>query len=362
MPPALEAVHDRLAPAIGPFLEVLVEQVLATRPRIVGISSTFQQNLAAGGLARRIKERAPEICIVIGGANVALPMGTGLTQAFPWIDYFFAGEADLEFPAFCERYLKSGEKPQAKVIECAPIRDMTKVASPDFSDYFESLRDAQGRGLLPGDLPRFLSIESSRGCWWGAKHHCTFCGLNGATMDFRTKPAGRVLDEIHEVVRDWQAKEVRLADNIMPMSYLRDLLPELARWKDHPRLFFEVKANLRDEQIDVMASAGTWGIQPGIDSLSSNVLRLMRKGVSGVQNLTLLRSCRSVGMFVGWNYLFGFPGEEIEDYKSALKLMPKIEHLQPPSNCKQVILDRFSPYQQEPGRFGIASISPFKKL
>jgi ribosomal peptide maturation radical SAM protein 1 len=360
LPRKMQRIHDSLVPAIGPFLETLVNRVLDLKPRLVGISSTFQQNLAAAALARLIKARAPEICVALGGANVTSPMGRGLSHAFPWIDHFFAGEADVEFPAFCARFIETGARPDAKVIECEPIRDMSIVSSPDFSDYFASLRDAQSRGELPPELPRFLSMESSRGCWWGAKHHCTFCGLNGETMDFRSKTARRVFDEIHDIARLWKANRIFFADNIMPVSYLRDLLPALARWKDHPTLFYEVKANLRDEQLDLMANAGIRGIQPGIESFSSNLLRLMRKGVSGLQNLTLLRSCRSIGIDVTWNYLYGFPGERIEDYEWLPPLFAKIEHLQPPLNCEQVIIDRFSPYQAEPEHFGFASISPFK--
>jgi radical SAM superfamily enzyme YgiQ (UPF0313 family) len=41
-----------------------------------------------------------------------------------------------------------------------------------------------------------LLFEASRGCWWGAKHHCTFCGLNGLSMTFRSKSADRAYSEI----------------------------------------------------------------------------------------------------------------------------------------------------------------------
>ncbi len=358
LPPRLAALHDAVSPAIGPFLETLVGCILALRPRIVGITSTFQQNLAAAAAARLIKEAAPEICVVLGGGNVASPMGGGLARVFPWFDHFFCGEADIAFPSFCERLVRSGQTGDAKIIECEPIRDMSVVSAPDFSDYFVALREPQSRGELPPDLPRFLAMESSRGCWWGAKQHCTFCGLNGMTMDFRAKAAGRVFDEIWDIARTWGASRIFFTDNIMPMRYLLDLFPALERSGDHPTFFYEVKANLSIAQLDVMAKAGVSGIQPGIELFSSKVLKLMRKGVSSHQNLALLRSCRSLGIDVTWNYLYGFPGEQIEDYESVLPLLPKIEHLQPPFSCEPISIDRFSPYHQEPERFGIASLTP----
>ena len=357
-PDDLQRLLERVAPDIGPHQEAMTQRILALRPRIVGISSTFQQNLAAAGLAHRIKAAAPPIIVVIGGANVAGPMGAGLAGVFPWIDYFFLGEADFEFPEFCERLIRCGVRPPEKLVKCAPIDDFSQVFAPDFSDYFQALRQFQRDGVLPAALPEFLTMESSRGCWWGQKHHCTFCGLNAEGMEFRQKSAERVLDEIKTLTAAWDAKRFFLADNIMPVGYFKTLLPELAAWPGRPRLFYEVKANLRDEQIETMVRAGIDAIQPGIESLSSHVLKLMRKGVSAAQNLSLLRSCRASGVRVAWNYLYGLPGEDLADYESVLALIPKIEHLQPPSGLNKIIIDRFSPYHNTPEQFGISQILP----
>ncbi len=356
----LQALFDAIAREIAPFLQELTAEVVALRPRIVGISTNFQQNLAAAALARLIREKLPQACIVFGGANVASPMGEGLSQVFPWVDYFFSGEADVEFPEFCVGYVRDRRRPPARIVECAPIRDMSTVHAPDFVDYFAALRAQQERGLLPRTLPEQLTMESSRGCWWGEKHHCTFCGLNGDGMEYRRKDADRVFDELKTLTATWNVKRFAVADNIMPLSFLRDLLPALAQWKGHPRLFYEVKANLREDQLQTMLSAGIDTIQPGIESFSSHVLRLMRKGITGPQNLVLLRTCRSLGIGVGWNYLFGFPGERLEDYEDALVLIPKIEHLDPPTGCNGLQIDRYSPYFNTPAQFGIKEVLPHK--
>lgn len=41
---------------------------------------------------------------------------------------------------------------------------------------------------LQASFASLLVLEGARGCWWGEKHHCTFCGLNGSLMKFRSKP------------------------------------------------------------------------------------------------------------------------------------------------------------------------------
>ena len=260
LPDELQAISDDISPAIGPALDLVVEQVLALRPRILGVSSTFEQNLACAAVARRVKEAAPDICIVMGGANVAWPICDGLAAAFPWIDHFFAGESDGDFPDFCERLVRYGERPGTRIIRSEPIRDMRTTSAPDFSDFFAALRPLQAAGALPGWLPRFLTMETSRGCWWGAKNHCTFCGLNGEGMAFRDKPAPLVMAELAELAA-WGVDHIHLTDNIMPHHYLTDLLPALAEAEPRMKLFYEIKANLSEAQVDVLAR-GRRGCDP----------------------------------------------------------------------------------------------------
>jgi ribosomal peptide maturation radical SAM protein 1 len=354
-----QAMYDDIADSIVPALDAFVEQVLALRPRILGIASTFEQNLAAAALARHVKAKAPEICIVLGGANAGWPMARGLADVFPWIDYFFAGESDVDFPNFCERAIRHGEWPAERIIRSEPISDMRTVSAPDYSDYFAALRPLQEAGTLPGWLPRYVTLEASRGCWWGAKHHCTFCGLNKDGMGFRSKPAERVQRELAELTGSG-VDLVWMVDNIMPLGYLTELLPVLAATGPHVQMFYEVKANLTEQQIDVMALGGITSIQPGIESLSSHVLDLMRKGVSGHQNIMLLRSCAGVGIWVIWNMLYAFPGELTEDYEAMIPLMPRLSHLQPPTGAHQIVIDRFSPNFNESEAMGIGPIEPLR--
>jgi ribosomal peptide maturation radical SAM protein 1 len=354
------AMHDAVAPAIVPFLDEVCTRILALAPRVLGISSVFQQNLAASAIARRIKAAAPEIRIVLGGPNAASPMGEALAEILPWIDHFFSGEADIAFPDFCEALLRGGTAPVERVVHCPPLDDMRRSPAPEFDDYFAELRAAQGEGRLPAELPDALTAETSRGCWWGAKNHCTFCGLNGETMAFREKPAATALAEFDALEARWGVGRFALADNIMPRRYLSELLPLLAAREAPPEIFYEVKANLNAEQLALMARAGVTEIQPGIESLSSPVLKLMRKGVSAHQNLMLLRDCRALGIEVLWNYLHGFPGEQVEHYAPVAALIPAIEHLRPPAGFSALLIDRFSPYFNTPQAFGIGALAPLR--
>src|SRR5262249_20771184 len=162
--------------------------------------------------------------------------------------------------------------------------------------------------------------------WWGQRMHCTFCGLNGERMRFRSKSPTRVLSELASLRAEHPGLPIGVVDNILDMSYFHTVLPALAADGGALRLFYEVKANLRKEHVRLLRDAGVRDIQPGIESLSDGVLRLMRKGVSALQNIQLLKWCVELGVHPVWNVLWGFPGEDPAEYIRMARLVPLLTH------------------------------------
>jgi ribosomal peptide maturation radical SAM protein 1 len=193
------------------FLEHCLAAVPWHEYAVVGFTSTFEQNIASLALARQIKHLAPHISIVFGGANWEGEMGWSCTGTsalwtmsaranrkgvFPG---WWRGSARLvvaDIPGIV--YRAEGQSVSTGPPEM--IREMDQLPVPDFSDYFHGLgQSAAGGAIIPT-----LLIETSRGCWWGAKNHCTFCGLNGLSMAFRSKSAQRVLAELEHLLDKWE--------------------------------------------------------------------------------------------------------------------------------------------------------------
>jgi hypothetical protein len=105
--------------------------------------------------------------------------------------------------------------------------------------------------------------------------------------------------------------------------------------------------------------AGITHIQPGIEALSTSLLKRMDKGVTAAQNITLLRYACAVGMSLSWNLLNGFPGDTLEEYEETLALLPLLHHLQPPLASFHLSIDRFSPYFERPEAYGMRNIRPW---
>ncbi len=225
---------------------------------------------------------------------------------------------------------------------------------PNYDDFLQQLGWS---GVKPKQKLQMV-IETSRGCWWGEKNHCRFCGLNEHELPYRSKSPERALDEIFHVAARYGIGEVMPVDNILNLDYFKTLLPELKRRKSSIRLFYETKANLKKEQIQLLRDAGVTRIQPGIEAFSANVLKLMHKGVSPLQNVQLLKWCRQYQVDVAWNLLYGFPGENLQDYRDTFKIVQAISHLHPPMAYGYVGLHRFSPIFHAPEQFKLRRIRP----
>src|SRR6185369_3344046 len=142
---------------------------------------------------------------------------------------------------------------------------------PDFSEYFQQVQPLLVSGELNlADL--MIVYESSRGCWWGEKQHCTFCGLNGEGMASRSKAATSVIDDLVLMSQKYGVYRFLMADNIMPHEYFASLVPQLSAMNSDLQLFYEQKANLTMRNIVALMSAGITSIQPGIESLSTPLL------------------------------------------------------------------------------------------
>ncbi|WP_433514312.1 RiPP maturation radical SAM C-methyltransferase [Nonomuraea sp. CA-143628] len=352
------------------FIEETAARIAAMTPDVVGFTATFAQNAAALAAARAVKRQAPDAVTVFGGANCEGPQGAAMHRNFPFIDFVVRGEGELAFPqllsAICADGGDGGDVSEiaglcwrgpsgesvVNAVEARPLPPDALVP-PDFGDYFEQ----HARSLAGTWVEPRLTVEGSRGCWWGEKHHCTFCGLNGSLMQFRSKDPGRFVAEILSLVERHRVLDVWVTDNILDMAYLTSMAPRLQESGYDLRIGYEIKSNLRRDQLEILRAAGIDYMQPGVENLSSRVLTLMDKGVTGCLNVRLLRDAETVGINLNWNYLYGFPEESEADYDSVIDQVPALVHLMPPSNATRLKVERFSPYFDRP-ELGFGELRP----
>jgi len=357
------------------FLEECLEEVLHYKPAIVGFTNNYGQQRACLALARRIKEAAPEVFIVFGGPNCEGIMGAELIRQFPFIDAIVSGEGDIVFPKIVKNIL--GKKSVSQLqgvytqdnishifsggnfLNAEPVTDMDSIPCPDYKDFMEAWEKSsfsKKKEILENiQLMPMLLFETSRGCWWGQKKRCTFCGY-GQNIHFRSKTPERALEEFNYLTGHYPGFPVVNVDNILDMSYFKEFLSKI---ESNLLILHHVKSNLSKEQLQLVKDKVQPHLQPGIESLSTPVLKLMRKGVSALQNIQFLKWAHELDIHLSWNLLSGFPGELPESYGEMAELLPLLSHLQPPGECNKIYLTRFSPYFEKGEEFGLSDILPY---
>ncbi len=370
--PSIRDLLVRLRPLVPEYLASVADRVVGGGHDVVGFTTSFMQTRPSVALAKILKERAPATRIAFGGANVFGPPGRALLESFPDVDLVCHGEAE-EAIAPIVRFLRGEPGAGPETLAGVTFRDgdrivdrteggaaprMDEIPVPDFSDWFEDLARVESELGADLGLPVWLPVETARGCWWGAKKHCTFCGLNADRMAFRSKSPERVLAELEELRGRYGRARFCVVDNILDHRYFETVLPSLGRRRDGYEFHWEVKSNLGRRHVATLAAAGVTMVQPGIESLSTPALALMRKGVTCLQNVQTLKWCEEFGIEVNWNHLYRFPGDRLEWYEAVARAAPLLEHLPPPQGCYPVAVHRFSPYHTTPAEFGVRLEGP----
>ena len=349
---------------IEPFLERSIRKMNITDDvKVVGFSCLFQITpyLAFG---KRLKELYPHIKLVYGGASLHGDIGEEIFDKLEWIDAMCIGEAE-EITVELFKNLSDGTTPLG--LSGVLYRDMqdneiikssgTIVSNevfdndliPEFDDYFESLQSLEIDKLVP-EYKDYMALpfEASRGCWWMEKQGCAFCGLNGiGSNKYRLKNPDHVLKMLEHYSNKYNFFRFQSCENNMDMSYFDSFLPKLKeQYKDDkPFFYYCVKSNLNREQIKQLADSGIAVVQPGIESLSDHLLKLMNKGVSAIQNIFFLKCAREYGLFSYWYILIRMYGEAQADYNAMVDIIPKIVHLNPPGISRAfIICQRYSTY------------------
>lgn len=364
-----------LVDAAGQCLDEIFDTVRWEHYDIVGFSTMMQQTVASLALARRIKAHHPEIHIVFGGANAAKPMGEEMLRSFPEIDLVVDGEADaIVTPLVRQLRARPGEPPTVGGVlyrdadggvqrtgDAAPFTDLDSLPFPDYEPFFAQL---EANGI--DHVQPYLQIETSRGCWWGQKHHCTFCGIDDLILTYRSKSNERVLDEILTLSEKHAYADFFTVDSIINLEFLRTLLPRLGELREEAGLdlsfFFESKSNLHREQMQIFRYGGVNSVQPGIESFSDHVLELMNKGSTGARQVQCLKLLAESNIIANWNLIYRNPGETAEDYRRQIDVIPYLHHL-PPLHGEGLIpmlLNRYAPYHNTPEQFGITNIRPLE--
>ena len=241
----------------------------------------------------------------------------------------------------------------------ANLRDLHATPVPDFDEYFYARRESgyaqhrprRRRAAADRDRARLLVGHE-------ASLHVLRPEPRRHGIPRQAEPQ-QVLDMLESLSRRYGRLDFNAIDNIMAPEYAEQLFGRLAEAEErHSPALRDPPPFQARRSSPGCATGGLISVQPGIESLSTHILKLMKKHSTGMRNLELMKWCTYYGINNLYNILVGFAGETAEDYRLQCEVIGKIPHFQPPYAIAKARADRGSPMFTEPDRHGVGRLRP----
>ena len=351
-----------LARDLDKFIDQSIEDKGMANVKIAGFTMKLSQWLLNYYVIRKLKERNPDIIIVIGGMNTQSE-AMEYMKIFKEVDFAIWGEGEVPFVKLTENldapssygeipnliYRKDGENLSTRQICPEDLPDIEDYPFADHSDYFDTLEE------YGYHITTAIPIWGIRSCSWGK---CKFCVLNEGyqyrertpenivqEMEYQTEKHGTdcllfVDTDIGRKKREEFDRLLELlADSVMRRSGLYNIMGA------------EITPQRLDRKsISLLKRAGFDGVQIGFEAASDSLLAKINKKHRFIHNLQALKLSEEQRLgLTGLNIIRGTPSETIEDIEESMENLKFLRFLldKYPLFPIKLALNKGSPYYME---------------
>ncbi|MBN1826876.1 MAG: sulfotransferase [Candidatus Eisenbacteria bacterium] len=302
-----------------------VEDLLAEKVDIVGISSSTEEYESAKEMARDCREAG--VPVLVGGVHItAIPENLS-----PHMDVAVLGEGEETLHELLRLFALRGRR--------FPEEDLRRVRGIAFRSGASLVRTPP-RPLIANldDLPiperEFMWIgrpseraflSTTRGC----PYRCVFCASSSFWGSMRHFSAERVADEVETLHRDLGLGELHFHDDlfITPRRRLEKIasLLEERGLAGAIRFSGTVRANLVDDRLcETLNRMGFWAVMFGAESFSKKVLDYLKCGtVSPEENQRALDTLHRNGLTAFVQMIHASPVETREDLRTTFEALER---------------------------------------
>lgn len=280
----------------------IVEQILASKPSIVGFGVYIWNIVETTNVVNLLKVIAPEVKVILGGPEVSYE--TEQQAIVECADYVLTGPADISFYQLCKDIINQ-TPPEKKILNSKPV-PLEDLALP-----YEYYTDE--------DLEkRLLYVEASRGC----PFKCEFClsSLDKSSVPFELTS---FLEQM-EVLYQRGARNFKFIDrtfNLNINTTMQIMQFFLDKMTDDLYLHFEVVPDHLPRKLKALLAQFPQnslqfeiGIQTFNTDVQANINRKQNNDKSK-ENLLWLRENTSAHIHA--DLIFGLPGETLETFKDS---------------------------------------------
>ena len=332
--------NDRVR--IGLADDQLIERTRQFKPDIIGISSLFSpQDKEIKYLADLLKLNFSSTPIIVGGAHPSC--ASEIVLRHPTIDYIIIGEGEKPMAELLRR-LNGGVSLDDQAAIGFKNADGVLHINKQF-DFIENLDTLPmpayhlfemakyfGKMSVQGErrTEKFLPMITSRGC----PFLCTFCTANQVWgRRYRKRSPENIIQEMRFLKEKYSVEEIVFEDDNITL--------DMQRAEKLFDLMVESKLNLQwtvpngiaayaltPSLISKMKDSGCQKINFAIESGSQRVLsEVIKKPLNLDKVGALIKHSRHIGLEVGAFFIFGMPGETLEEVRETFRYIRKYKLL-----------------------------------
>lgn len=302
-------------------------------PDIAGFSALASSGKTAARIAKRVKERNPDIVTVFGNYYATFN-DERILATYPQVDIIVRGEGEettkelvrslekgtslkkVRGIAFREKdkTITTPERPLIKEIDALPIPDRELLNA----EYHSTLVGAIGAPK------KFTTLLSSRGC----PYKCRFCGCQNIVHGtWRPRSVEKTLEELQLLASEGYKQFLFVDDSFtINQKRINKLCQRITKEKLDIEWICEGRVNhASHEMMRSMAKAGCRIIYFGIESATQRILDYYNKQITPQQSITATQTARKAGIdIIVGSFIVGAPTETTREIKNTLMFAQKI--------------------------------------
>jgi anaerobic magnesium-protoporphyrin IX monomethyl ester cyclase len=284
-------------------LEDITQKILSFRPDYVGLPAYTEEIKDAARIAEAVKAKNSDVIMIVGGPHAsAIPQDT--LKEFNCFDIAVIGEGELTM-----RDILTGKK--KKEIKGIVYRDGNGQIVTTLPQ--DSYVDLDSLPLPAWDLYKlahyaFISVDTLRGC----PYPCIFC-FRATGKKVRYRSPQKIVDDIAYAHKRFGFINFSLTGGgTFPLERGHGLsvCEEILKRRLKIKWETSLRCDLVDEELlRSMKASGCQEVALGIESISPEVLKLIKKETTPEQIEAAIRLFKKVGIAVELNFILGLPYE-----------------------------------------------------
>jgi len=263
------------------------KRIESLSPKIIGFSVCTPDYRVIDQFAYLVKNRFPEVKIVMGGPHPTLdPEGV---LSFSHIDFVIRGEGEYSFLEFCQAYLGGKEDQFRNILGLSFKENGNIIHNPD-RPMIENLDELPfpARHLIP--LMKYRNygrvykrkpvgvMITSRGC----PLRCIFCAHEIFGRKYRFMGASRIVEEIKFLQEKYGVREILFREDNFTANRNRvfEFCDILIKENINITWMCLADANSITEDMAIrMKEAGCWHIGIGVESGNQEIINILKKNI-----------------------------------------------------------------------------------